>query len=263
MSYQRDNVWHDGCCASGPGFWPGQEDILMLSRRTRAALLGATLLVTGGAAVAIAQATGSVYDPAQMPELHGKVRSYDLTPRGDVDGLILEDGTEVHFPPHLGLQVVAAVRPGETVTIHGLRARSLPLVQAMSVTGDASGKTVVDNGPPAPGQRPPAPPGPGQELRAQGEVRMQLHGPRGELNGVLLADGTMVHLPPSEASRLAAQLEPGDMVVVRGEGVEGALGRSIAARSIGPAEDKLAQVAAPPPPPHGPRHPGGPDAGRR
>ena len=46
------------------------------------------------------------YDPGQLPPIEGKVAEYSLTPRGDVDGLILADGTEVHLPPHLGTQLV-------------------------------------------------------------------------------------------------------------------------------------------------------------
>jgi hypothetical protein len=236
----------------------------MITRRQRAMLLGATLLAGGGAAAAMAQGIGNTYDPAQMPAFHGKVTQYDLNPRGDVDGLILDDGTEVHFPPHLGTEVVAAVRPGEAVTIHGLKARALPLVMAMSVTGDASGKTVVDNGPPGPGRHGPPPPhgpmGPRgmmgmPELQAQGVVKMQLHGPRGELNGVLLADGTMVHFPPPDADRLSAMLVVGQTIMVRGNGVENSLGRAIGAEAIGPSADKMVEIA----PPHGHHHPGGPD----
>jgi hypothetical protein len=238
----------------------------MITRRQRAMLLGATLLAGAGTAAALAQGVGNTYDPAQMPEFHGKVAQYDLNPRGDVDGLILDNGTEVHFPPHLGTEVVAAVRPGEAVTIHGLKARALPLIQALSVTGDASGKTVVDNGPPGPGRRgpPPPPPGPrpmgGAELQAQGVVKMALHGPRGELNGALLADGTMVHLPPPEAERLSALLAPGQTIMVRGDGVETSLGRSIGAQSIGPSSDKMVQIALPPHGHHRPGGSGGPDA---
>jgi hypothetical protein len=38
-----------------------------------------------------------------------------LTPRGEVDGLILNDGTEVKLPPHLTGQIVFAIRPGDAV----------------------------------------------------------------------------------------------------------------------------------------------------
>ena len=79
---------------------------------------------------------------------------YSLTPRGDVDGLILADGTQVHLPPHLGPQLVQVVKPGEAVTIRGLRAQAIPVIQALSVTSDNSGRSVFNSGPPA---APPAP----------------------------------------------------------------------------------------------------------
>ena len=86
--------------------------------RTRHALLAAALIVSG-ATIAQAQQTAT-YDPSQLPAIQGRVGQYSLTPRGDVDGLILTDGTEVHMPPHLGTQLVFAVKPGDAVTVHGL-----------------------------------------------------------------------------------------------------------------------------------------------
>jgi len=70
-----------------------------------------------------------------------------LTPRGDVDGLILGDGTEVRFSPHLSTQLVYAVKPGDAATVRALKSLSVPLVAAVSITNDASGQTVIDNGP--------------------------------------------------------------------------------------------------------------------
>ncbi len=210
--------------------------------RTPHVLLAATLLA-GAAGIAGAQ-TDSPYDPARLPTTRGTVAGYSLTPRGDVDGLILADGTEVHRPPHLGTQLVYAVKPGDAVTIHGLRARAIPMVQAMSVTNDATGNTVTDNGPDGPG-------GPGaaqQPMTVQGRVKARLHGPRGDLNGALLEDGTIVRLPPPEAQRLAAHLAPGAPLYVQGNGYAGPLGRVIEASTIGPNQAQLAQVAAPPAP---------------
>jgi hypothetical protein len=216
--------------------------------RARHILLAATLLAgTAGAAV-LAQEIAT-YDPRQLPAIQGKVAQYSLTPRGDVDGLILEDGTEVHVPPHLGMQL--AVKPGDQVTVHGLKARSIAMVQAMSVTNDATDGTVTDNGPN--GAR--GPREPSQQLSAQGRIKAQLHGPQGDLNGVLLEDRTIVRLPPSEAQRFAAELAPGQMLYVDGEGIAGPLGKVIAARLMGPSQAQLAQIQAPPP--------GGPGHGRR
>jgi hypothetical protein len=71
--------------------------------RTRYILLAASL-IAGGTGIAGAQQAGR-YDPSQLPAIQGTVGQYSLTPhsltpRGDVDGLILTDGTEVHMPPH-------------------------------------------------------------------------------------------------------------------------------------------------------------------
>jgi len=214
---------------------------------TKEALLAAVLLAAG-THVAFAQ-SAATYDPAQLPAIQGKVAEYSLTPRGDVDGLILADGTEVHLPPHLGTQLVYAVKPGDAVTVRGLRARAIPMVQAMSVQNDATGTTVTDTGTGGP----PGPRGAQQELTATGRVKAQLHGPRGDLNGALLEDGTIIRLPPPEAQRFAAVLAPGATVTVEGDGFSGALGRVIEARSIGPDATHLAEIAAPPPPP--PPHP--------
>ncbi len=238
---------------------PGTENTM----KTRNILLAGVLATAGlGAGVAVAQNVmgAAAYDPAQLPAIQGKVAQYSLTPRGDVDGLILADGTEVRTPPHLGAQLVGAVKPGDAVTIHGLRARNLPLVQAMQVSNDVGGATVTDTGPGkgprgpgGPDVRPRGPGAPGQPaLTAQGRVKAALHGPRGEVNGALLEDGTMVHMPPPEAQRLAAQIAPGATVYVQGQGYAGPLGRVIAAQAIGPDAASTTPIAAPPR--HGPGH---------
>ncbi len=227
--------------------------------KTRHILLAATLLA-GGVGAAVAQSAmnnAATYDPSQLPAIQGKVAQYSLTPRGDVDGLILADGTEIHTPPHLGTQLVYAVKPGDAVTIRGLKARAISMVQAMSVKNDATGATVTDTG----AGGPPGPHDTQQALSDTGRIKAQLHGPRGDLNGALLEDGTIVRLPPPEAQRLASTLTAGASVTVQGNGFEGPLGRVIEARSIGPDATHLAQVATPPRPPgHRPPPPGGPDA---
>ena len=101
------------------------------------------------------QGAAPVYDPQQLPVQRGQVQQFTLTPRGDIDGLILTDGTEVKTPPHLSTQIAYAIKPGDIVTIHGLHAAALPLVQAVSITDDATGRMVIDNGPPGPGRGPP------------------------------------------------------------------------------------------------------------
>lgn len=215
--------------------------------RTRTVLLAATL-VAGGIGTAPAQ-NAATYDPDQLPVIQGKVAQYSLTPRGDVDGVILDDGTQVHLPPHLGGQLVQAVKPGEAISIRGLKAQALPLIQALSVTG-ASGRSVVDAGPPT---FPPAPLVTAfQWLQVQGRVREPLYGPRGDMNGALLDDGTQVHLPPDQAMYLGNDLAAGQTLVAQGYGAAGPYGKSLDAQQIGQTPTQLVEVG-PPGPPGGPR----------
>ncbi len=230
----------------------------------------AVVLIAGAAGIAAAQVVSQqgAYDPAQLPAFHGIVQQYDLTPRGDVDGVLLADGTEVHFPPHLGIQVTAAIRPGDAVTIHGLKARMLPLVQAMQIRADKSGTTITDDGPP-PGPPPGGPhrhpPGPsdqefaGAQTTVNGVVQRRLYGPRADFNGALLKDGTELHLPPPEADRLSDQLRPGRTITARGDLLANGLGRVMGVSAIGPDANHMTSIAMPPPPPGDPD--GGPNDG--
>src|ERR1700688_3899162 len=114
----------------------------------------------------------NIWDAAQLPETKGTARQYTLTPRGDVDGFILTDGTEVKVPKHLSTQLVCAGRPGDAVTVRGLKAFALPLIDAGTITNDATGAMVVDNGPPGPDRW-------GSATTITGKVLATLHGRRG------------------------------------------------------------------------------------
>lgn len=210
----------------------------------RLGLLATTLLICAGEA-ATAQ-TAPIYDPNQLPAFHGKVAQYDLSFRGGVDGVILADGTEVHTPRRLESEIAAAVKPGDSITIHGLKARELKLVQAVSLTNDATAKTLVDvgqeDGADNRRRRNSGTRTPSVQGDAQGTIKMPLHDTRGDVDGVLLQDGTIVHLPPASATRLAAILATGKPLFARGDINASALGKVINASAIGPAADQLTDV---------------------
>jgi hypothetical protein len=216
---------------------PGETEITMI--RLKTTLLAATASLAL-AMPAFAQGTGP-FDPNQLPAVSGKVANYTITPRGDVDGFILADGTEVHLPPPDSTALVYAVKPGDSVTVHGLRTRNGAMVAAMSVTNDATHATVAVE----PHER-----GHhwfGQALDATGTIKAPLHDPRGSVNGVLLADGTQVRLPPRDAAHMAEALAVGKTITVKGDGYQGPLGRMIVARSIGPDAQHMTKIAAPHP----------------
>jgi hypothetical protein len=66
----------------------------------------------------------SDYDPAQLPEFKGKVSQYTLSPRGDVNGVLLADGATVRMPPHAVRKLGDLLKPGNTVFVRGFGAAS-------------------------------------------------------------------------------------------------------------------------------------------
>jgi hypothetical protein len=197
------------------------------------------------------------YDPQQMPEARGTVQRFTLTPRGELDGFLFTDGTEVHLPPHLSDQLATAVRPGDSVSVRGYRSAAAPLIVATAVTDTATNQTVVDQGPPPLGTRPPPPPpgvpSPGaQQASLNGRVQISLYGPAGDLNGPLLYDGTIVRMPPPEAAQFSNLLAPGQTISVQGWALDTSYGRVVDAQTVGPAS---AQMTAPPTVPFAPPQP--------
>ena len=184
-----------------------------------------------------------------LPAFKGRVDLFTFTPRGAIDGLVLGDGTEVKTPPHLSRAILRVVRPGDMVTIQGLKVAALPLVQAVSIADETSGQTVVDTGP---GPSPPSDenaigvPVTTANHRLEGRIRLVLHGARGDVNGVLLDGGTVVRLPPPDAVRLAPLLMPGHPLVVDGLLSTSPLGSMIEAAALGVSADRMTSVSPAP-----------------
>jgi hypothetical protein len=209
----------------------------------------------------------AVYDPQQFPAIRGELDRLTLTARGEIDGFILKDGTEVKTAPDLSTQIAFAIKPGDRVTVHGLKAAALPLVSAVSITDEATHRTVTDSGiagampmaPPPPPARPPRgapPPPPAATSESSGRVRMALHGPQGEINGVLLENGTILRFPPDQGAQLATLIQPRQLVVAEGTAITNALGTVVDVQQIGPSRNQLTAVG-PPARPIDDRGPGG------
>jgi hypothetical protein len=200
-------------------------------------------------------ANGAVYDPQQFPSVRGEAERFTLTGRGDIDGLILKDGTEVKTSADLSTQIAFAIRPGDRVTIHGLRAAALPLVRAVSITDHITHRTVTDsdvsistNPPsvrPAPHPRGGPPQAPGASTEMTGQVRMALHGAQGDVNGVLLGSGAILRFPPDQADQLASIIQPHQSLVAEGFTITNSLGTVMDVQQIGLTRDRLVAVGPP------------------
>jgi hypothetical protein len=200
-----------------------------------------------------------------LPDIGGTVERFIINHHGEADGLVLEYERDrfvlVHLPPHLGPEITSAIKPGDAVRVRGIRPRGADMISAVAITA-SDGRVILDGGPD--GENEPE----AKRHRAKtarfevaGVVRMSLFGPKGELRGALLENGDIIRVGPREAVRIAALLRPGSAVAARGESLESAHGRVVAAVEIGLDPTRLRPVKERPAEPK-PKKPHGDSPGR-
>ncbi|HEY0981888.1 OB-fold nucleic acid binding domain-containing protein [Schlesneria sp. T3-172] len=150
----------------------------------------------------------------------GRVKSYVKNGRGDVDGLLLEDGTKVHFPPHVGDEVQKIVSPDSQVKVYG-HDHTTPKGEAVfRAERIESGNSKIEIDEPAPPRGPRPPHGPRREaerpMSAAGKIRDFHKNKHGDVDGFALEEGTEVKLPPHLGEELQALAKVGDEVKVEG-----------------------------------------------
>ncbi len=165
----------------------------------------------------------------------GVVARFLTNPDGDVDGFMTDAGVLVRFPPHMGAQLTSTVRQGDSVQVIGTRDEGGDFT-ARRITDTQSGRQLIDQ-PPLPGARP-LPRAAGGEglsrLSAQGQVAHVTTAPRGEADGVILSDGTVIKLTPLAAQQFAALVRTGATVSAQGYGTRNQYGTSLQATAFGP-----------------------------
>lgn len=172
-------------------------------------------------------------DPDSLRETRGTVTRFLLNPHGEPDGFVLGSRQlrQVHFPPHLSRQVARLVAVGDAIRVRGVKPRSADMIAAVSIT-TKTGKVIVDEGPHEAGEHRHRPEIKRRPMQASGEVLLPLFGPKGELRGALLEDGTSLRMPPHAAAELASYLAPGTHVQAWGVGVRNRHGRTIEVEEI-------------------------------
>jgi hypothetical protein len=172
-------------------------------------------------------------DPDYLPVTSGVVERFTVNLDGDVDGFVLTDQMLIHAPPHLSDRLTAAIRPGDTIHVRGVKPRGADVIAAVSIekTGRA---VVIDDGPegndaddgdkPSTAQR--------TAMEASGTVRLTLFAPKGQVRGALLDDGSILRLGHKEAKRHSDRLRVGARILARGEGLLTDHGRVIEVQEI-------------------------------
>jgi hypothetical protein len=170
----------------------------------------------------------------------GKVTSFTTAPKGETDGAILEDGTVIHWPPHLESRFTGIVDKGDRVKVAGWMETTPAgdrVLEVRTLTNLRTNAAADNDGPPPP---PPgrrgragrgAPPPPlravfGETRTVRGKVDRFTKAPRGEVDGTVLDDGTWLHWPPHLENRFADILKEGDRVQATGRTETGPAGDS-------------------------------------
>ncbi|MFM0395801.1 hypothetical protein [Paraburkholderia phytofirmans] len=164
----------------------------------------------------------------------GTVSRFVINPEGDVDGLLLGDGSLVHFPPHMSSQLVSVVHAGDPVQIAGFRGGA-GNVTAQQITNQRTSQQVVDQPPPVNAMHlPPALRGAGLvKLSVKGTVARVTTAPRGEPDGVMLSNGTVIKMPPPQAQQFANLMRPDAVVAASGYGTRNQFGEALQATAFG------------------------------
>jgi len=170
------------------------------------------------------------------PAAQATVSRMLVNPFGEVDGVLLDSGALITFPPHMSEQLAAAVRPGDAVDIKGYP--EMPgQIKGYVITNTRTGQTVMAHPKPPAGMKPPPHlRGVGlKEMSAQGEIRHLRYGGKGEVNGLILANGTTVRFPPHVSFQFAQLFQVGRSIVASGYGTENQYGRAFEATALGPS----------------------------
>lgn len=197
------------------------------------------------------QAVTTTTKPDAALEVRGTLKRYLMNPRGDVNGLLLTDGTQVKFPPQMSAGITAVIAPNDEITIKGFKENS-KVFSAESITSTKTSKTVAAVIPDMSTLeqediygRPFTPPHKGmknnsmnhkglKEMSSMGKIQTQLFDRRGRVVGAILSNDNIVHfrMHAQDKSNENVNVDVGQDLRASGFGTENTYGKSIEAVKI-------------------------------
>jgi hypothetical protein len=218
--------------------------------------------------------------------VQGIVRRVSYGPAGDINGVVLDQGTEVHVPPDQANQLNSLAPIGARIQASGW-IHTGPLgdthVDATTITNLNNRNALSFQSPappPGPGAPPPSPPDanaayapspvppaptpppvapvpgplastPATDPTINGVVRSFNYGPAGEVNGLILDQGSVVYFPPEQSSQVTQLVQAGSRIRVRGWVRQGPAGNALIGAEIitNRTTGNSISIAAQPPPP--------------
>ncbi len=198
------------------------------------------VVASAGLLYGSAGATQPLGATAQVParlSVSGKFAHYLVSPSGEIDGIVLADGSVTRFPPHALVSDTAPLQTGDAVRIEG-DAVNGPTGPVLGHASVMKGNTTIVRGdlPPPPaaadpgaGPRshragkhsPKAVKGPREDALRALTVTAKIQGfstdPHGSVDGILFVDGTNARAGKKVRLETLA-LKTGDTITVTGKG---------------------------------------------
>jgi hypothetical protein len=185
-------------------------------------------------------------------QITGTVESYNLDPRGSVNGIMLKDGehlSQLNLPPDQAGTVTTAAPLGQKIEATAMAERANgdhAIYRLVSLTG-TDGKQITIAGP-----------GDGATTHVEGTVKNLNYTPRGDVDGAILDSGDFLQMGPGGAADVGLAI--GQKITADGHAHAMAAGHNI----ISATTVNGTTIHRPPhgrPGPGG-RGPGGPDGDR-
>lgn len=193
--------------------------------------------------------TSTKYNDAQ--EEQGVVQKFLINARGELGGMILEGGTQVSFSPIMAARMKKLIAVNDVVLIKGYFENDR-VFKAEDIKNVNTSRRVSEQLSPPPGpvqddlpnylppegthSRITKTPGPNyrklKRISAEGTVQSRLYGKFGELNGVILSDGTIVHFKPEVINTMDLNADIGDKLKASGYGTQNNYGRALDATEV-------------------------------
>jgi hypothetical protein len=146
----------------------------------------------------------------------GTVKEFMKNDHLDTDGIRMDDGTIVHFPPHIGRKVVQTFNVGDTIKVEGrneTRPEGEVVFEVTKIIG-ASQTIVVDH--PSPPLKRTKRHENDTPLNTKGTVKVLVRNHQGDVDGFLLSEETEVKIPPHQGVELIELVHVGDLVRIEG-----------------------------------------------
>ena len=162
----------------------------------------------------------------------GIVERYLMDPRGDVEGLLLTDGTQMHVTSRVVADFTKAIKPGHHIRVEGIRKQRSQVVTPDVIYNESTGAPFsvpfrLDL-PALPLDRLAM-----TALKVEGIIKVLLYSAlNGQVHGMVLSDGTQVRLPPDVSEEFRRSLKVGTQVTVEGYGTENQYGRALEALAM-------------------------------